>query len=120
MTSRRPVHGASYADRRRDELEQRHARVVREYVPARVEPPPPPPPPAPVMRDPPGVMRLPGRLLKDGSRRGAKVVRRVTVYLPVPVAEVLEERAFEWRMRLSDVATLALMEAFGLEGGTDQ
>ena len=41
----------------------------------------------------PGITWRDGRVLGDGSRRGAGWVRRMTVYLPPELARRLEERA---------------------------
>lgn len=67
-----------------------------------------------------GVVEMPGRLLADGSRRGAKTARRLTVYLPLEVATELGVRAAREGKTLSDIASTALAQALGVELGNDR
>ena len=89
------------------ELEREIDERSRKY-----ERPPGGEPEAPVGR---GIVDMPGRRLKDGTRKGAKTARRMTFYLPVEVADELEARAFKRKRTLSQVAGEALAEAMGLE-----
>jgi hypothetical protein len=61
-----------------------------------------------------GIVTMPGRASADGSRKGAKVVRRVALYLPLEVADELERRALAGRQSLSDTAAEGLAEQWGL------
>jgi hypothetical protein len=61
-----------------------------------------------------GVIRQPGRLLADGTRKGARIARRLTVYLPIELADELADRARRERQSMSDVAASALAEHWGI------
>ncbi len=52
-----------------------------------------------------GLVEMPGRLLGDGSRRGAATKRRTTVYLPPELAIALGKEALDRSMSMSDVVT---------------
>lgn len=62
-----------------------------------------------------GIVAMKGRLLADGTRRGAAVKRRTTLYLPLAVADELDARARSGRSSLSDVAAETLAEAWAIE-----
>lgn len=49
-----------------------------------------------------------GRILKDGSRRGSRVVRPLSIYLSPARAEALEIEAIRRRMARGDIIDLAL------------
>ncbi len=63
----------------------------------------------------PGIVKQPGRLLADGTRRGARVARRVTLYLPIDVAKALEDFAHDRRVSLSDIAAELLGDVLGVD-----
>ena len=55
-----------------------------------------------------GIIERPGRILADGSRRGAKTLRRMTVYLDPALAAKVKARAGELDQSMSDVIAAAL------------
>lgn len=59
-------------------------------------------------------MNQPGRLRADGTRAGAKTTRRTVLYLPIEVGDELEKRALAGRKSLTDCATEALAEQWGI------
>jgi hypothetical protein len=61
-----------------------------------------------------GIVHLPGRLLSTGERKGARTVRRKTLYLPPDVAHELVTRAATRGLTESELASEALAEAFGI------
>jgi hypothetical protein len=60
-----------------------------------------------------GIIERPGRVLADGSRRGARTLRRLTVYLDPELAKRLQGRAAERDQSMSDVIAAALEAHLG-------
>jgi hypothetical protein len=101
---------ASVADATRRAVDPRAAelaieRIAREQV-------------APTRQAPanagPGILVRQGRLLADGTRRGGRTLRRMTMVLPLDVADELERRARARRMSHSDLTAEVLAEAWAI------
>lgn len=60
------------------------------------------------------LVRRRGRILADGSRRGAGIAAKLTAYLPPERARALEQRATAERKTLSELVDEAL-EAYGIK-----
>ncbi len=55
-----------------------------------------------------GIIERPGRVLADGSRRGARTLRRLTAYLDPELAARLRAHALDRDATMSDVIASAL------------
>ena len=54
-----------------------------------------------------GVIERPGHVLAGGGRRGARTLRRMTVYLPLDLAEALDDLAHARRESKSEILAAA-------------
>lgn len=58
-----------------------------------------------------GIVARKGRILADGSRRGKRDLRRVTVYLPPDLAQKLSRHCFDSQRQISDFVAEAVTAA---------
>lgn len=95
-------------------VDERAADALLARLEAREHAPPGAPAPsasAPATNDPRDVVRK-GRLRADGSRSGAKVLRRLTIYLPPELAQKLDVEAATSGRDKSELVAEALAERF--------
>jgi hypothetical protein len=61
-----------------------------------------------------GIVAMKGRVQPDGTRKGARITRRLTLFLPLEVADELDALARKRGMSLSNVAAEALAEHWAI------
>ena len=62
-----------------------------------------------------GIVKMVGRTRADGEKEGERFARKMTFYLPLPVAKQVQHRAIDGNRSLSEEVATVLAEAYGID-----